>query len=106
MSQIGRIRCIIANCTCRRQLGKLQSVYELRILAGEEPVKVLDSLKIRKMCCRLNMMFSTTFPILDTNNGRIIIEDLTQQDREQNFELYNIGTELFLDNVPDFPIFD
>jgi DNA-directed RNA polymerase subunit N (RpoN/RPB10) len=106
VSHVGRIRCVIAYCTCRKQLGKLQSIYELRILGGEDPVDVLDDLKLKKLCCRLNMLFPTTFPILDSNESRIINEDITEQDSSQNIELYNPGPRLYLDNVPDFPIFN
>ncbi len=100
-----RIRCIRAYCTCRQQLGKKQTEFEIRTLQGEEPVEILDKMGFIKMCCRVNMLYPPTFPILDTNEARLMDETgFLEKESLRRFS-YIDGPELFLDNVPPFPEF-
>jgi hypothetical protein len=78
-------------------LGRYQSEFELRTLKGENPIDILDDLGLTKICCRTNMLYPPTFPVIDANVGRII-DDTTSRK-----STYIDGPELFLDKVPDFP---
>ena len=42
------IRCF----TCGKVIGHLWEEYKKRVSAGEEPGKVLDSLGLKRYCCR------------------------------------------------------
>jgi DNA-directed RNA polymerase subunit N len=42
------IRCM----TCGKPVAQLWEDYSKRVAAGEEPKKVLDSMGIKRMCCR------------------------------------------------------
>lgn len=99
-----RIRCNLGYCTCRQQLGKYQSEFEIRISQGEKPIDVLDSLGMNKMCCRTNMLYPPTFPVIDSNAGRVIDEGGILG-IEQKFT-YLDGPDIYLDNVPPFPVFN
>jgi DNA-directed RNA polymerase subunit N (RpoN/RPB10) len=103
-SHIGRIRCNLAICTCRKQIGRFQSEYELQILEGKQPIDVLNELGFIMMCCRLNMMYPPTHPVVDANAGRIINEGGIFEQLEDS-EIYRSGPEIYLDDVPDFPQF-
>ena len=48
------VRCF----TCGNLIADKYDDYQTKIRAGEEPTKVLDSLKIERYCCR--RMFLTT----------------------------------------------
>ena len=42
------VRCF----TCGKVIGHLWEEYKKRVSAGEEPGKVLDSLGLKRYCCR------------------------------------------------------
>ncbi len=42
------VRCF----TCGKVIGHLWEEYKRRVSAGEEPGKVLDSLGLKRYCCR------------------------------------------------------
>lgn len=46
------IRCF----TCGRPLGHLWEPFRQRVLAGEDPGKVLDDLGVTRYCCRRTLM--------------------------------------------------
>ncbi|MCC6019815.1 MAG: DNA-directed RNA polymerase subunit N [Thermoproteaceae archaeon] len=46
------VRCF----TCGRPLGHLYAVFKQRVLAGESPGNVLDSLGLTRYCCRRTLM--------------------------------------------------
>jgi DNA-directed RNA polymerase subunit N len=46
------VRCF----TCGRPLGHLHSPFKRRVLAGEHPAQVLDSLGVKRYCCRRTLM--------------------------------------------------
>ncbi len=51
------VRCF----TCGAPLGHLWEEYQRRVKAGEEPGKVLDSLGVRRYCCRRTLLTSITY---------------------------------------------
>ncbi|MGA1821325.1 MAG: DNA-directed RNA polymerase subunit N [Thermoplasmatota archaeon] len=53
------IRCF----TCGKVIGHLYEEYTRRVQAGEEPDKVLDSVKLNRYCCR--RMFLTHVETID-----------------------------------------
>ncbi|MGC8582303.1 MAG: DNA-directed RNA polymerase subunit N [Thermoproteus sp.] len=46
------IRCF----TCGRPLGHLWEPFKRRVLAGEDPGKVLDELGVARYCCRRTLL--------------------------------------------------
>ncbi|AEA13303.1 DNA-directed RNA polymerase subunit N [Thermoproteus uzoniensis 768-20] len=46
------IRCF----TCGRPLGHLWEPFKRRVLAGEDPGKVLDELGVTRYCCRRTLL--------------------------------------------------
>ncbi|EHP68555.1 MAG: DNA-directed RNA polymerase subunit N [Metallosphaera yellowstonensis] len=46
------IRCF----TCGSLLADKWEIYSTRVGAGEDPGKVLDDLKVRKLCCRRTLL--------------------------------------------------
>lgn len=49
--------------TCGKVIGHLWEKFKKRVAEGEDPGKVLDSLGLRKTCCRV--VFITTIDIID-----------------------------------------
>jgi DNA-directed RNA polymerase subunit N (RpoN/RPB10) len=99
-----RIRCTNKICTCGAKLAKYQGVIELRIEKGENPIKILDDMKFTKMCCRSNLLNPPTFPIIDTNAGRLTFEDRSLKIMNNSSAIfYGGGNAIKLENVPNFP---
>ena len=48
MCMIIPVRCF----TCGKPLGHLWEIFKERVLAGEDPGKVLDDLGVKRYCCR------------------------------------------------------
>jgi DNA-directed RNA polymerase subunit N len=46
------VRCF----TCGKPLGHLYYTFKRRVLAGEPPAQVLDSLGVVRYCCRRTLM--------------------------------------------------
>jgi DNA-directed RNA polymerase subunit N len=46
------VRCF----TCGRPLAQYWEEFVRRVSAGEEPAKVLDSLSLRRYCCRKTLL--------------------------------------------------
>lgn len=42
------VRCF----TCGKVIGELYEKYTLRVGLGEEPMEILDSLDLKRYCCR------------------------------------------------------
>ncbi|MEB3774662.1 MAG: DNA-directed RNA polymerase subunit N [Desulfurococcales archaeon] len=51
------VRCF----TCGAPLGHLWDEYQRRVKQGEEPGKVLDSLGVKRYCCRRTLLTSITY---------------------------------------------
>jgi len=51
------VRCF----TCGAPLGHLWEEYQRRVRQGEEPGKVLDSLGVKRYCCRRTLLTSITY---------------------------------------------
>lgn len=54
------IRCM----TCGKPIAHLRKEYEERVAKGEQPGKVMDSLGLKRYCCRA--MFLSHVDLLDT----------------------------------------
>ena len=102
-----RIRCIRRRCTCKNLLGKHQTEFEMRIGKGEEPIKILEDLNMVYSCCLLNMQYPPTYPVVDSNAGRIMDEmGIIDKEKEAGKKfLYQDGPDLYLSDIPDFPKF-
>lgn len=103
-----RIRCIRARCTCRKPLGKLQSLLEMMIADGTAAHIAIEKLDITLMCCRGNVLYPPTYPISFVDTGRFIDETGTiKKDLEflqRNF--IQDGPPVYLEDIPDFPSFE
>lgn len=53
------VRCF----TCGKVIGHLYEEYARRVQAGEDPMKVLDDVKLERYCCR--RMFLTHVELID-----------------------------------------
>ncbi|MEM1873044.1 MAG: DNA-directed RNA polymerase subunit N [Acidilobaceae archaeon] len=51
------VRCF----TCGAPLGHLWEEFSKRVSEGEEPARVLDSLGVRRYCCRRTLFTSVTY---------------------------------------------
>ncbi|MBI1974176.1 DNA-directed RNA polymerase subunit N [Candidatus Micrarchaeota archaeon] len=59
------VRCF----TCGKPIGQLWEDYQKRLSSGQEPDKVLNSLGLKRYCCR-RMMISNKDYIDDINKYR------------------------------------
>lgn len=66
------VRCF----TCGKVIGGSWETYKNRILAGDDPAKVLDDLGITRVCCR-RMFISHPF---DTKAGTEPIDEALKYD--------------------------
>lgn len=100
-----RVRCNIPKCTCRRSLGSHQAIYEQRILNGETPIDILEDLGLSLLCCRINMLYPPTFPVMDHNSGKISDEVgiLKQGTGFMKESSYIDGPLVYLADIPDLP---
>ena len=103
-----RIRCIIPVCTCHRRLGRLQGEFEIRIKNGELPSDICRDLGCTLICCRSNMIYPPTFPLGDSNAGCFIDEVgvVEKTSHVRGKALVKDGPDLFLEDIPDFPVFN
>jgi DNA-directed RNA polymerase subunit N (RpoN/RPB10) len=100
-----RVKIIQERCSCRRRLGREQAGLELRIKNGETPVKAIENLGFHLGCCRLAMLYPTTYPVCDSNSGVFYDEIGINEGPTRGRLTVTDGCTLYLENVPDFPTF-
>lgn len=65
-------------CSCRDELGDLRKIghlykyYYAGITQGEDPIIMLNTMKMSRMCCRARFLSIPIVPMIDRSKNRVI----------------------------------
>jgi DNA-directed RNA polymerase subunit N (RpoN/RPB10) len=101
-----RIRCIIPRCTCHRKLGVHQAEFEQLLASGMTHNEALIKIDRTWICCRANILYPPTYPVVDANTG-VFVDELgisSYAGTGRGKSVIRDGPSFYFENSPGFPV--